>query len=123
MPSTEAPPMPVETSPEPMVRPTEKPQNHTQTKRQPPYMVVLHNDNLNGMDYVVGVIRKVCHYGRMKAIWIMLKAHITGRSVVWTGSLEVAELKADQMRSCGPDPNMKERGVTNLNVSVEPLEN
>jgi ATP-dependent Clp protease adaptor protein ClpS len=50
----------------------------------------------------------------------MLEAHEKGRSVVWVGPLEVAELKADQVRSCGPDPTMKARGAQPLGVSVEP---
>jgi ATP-dependent Clp protease adaptor protein ClpS len=82
---------------------------------------VLHNDDINGFDYVVGVLRKVFNYGRLKAFWLTLKAHVTGRSIVWAGSLEVAELKADQLRSCGPDPNKKHRGAPLLGVSVEPL--
>jgi ATP-dependent Clp protease adaptor protein ClpS len=83
--------------------------------------VVLHNDDINGFDYVIGVLRKVFRYGRMKAFWMTLRAHVSGRSVVWTGSLEVAELKADQLRSCGPDPRMKHRGALPLRASVEPL--
>jgi ATP-dependent Clp protease adaptor protein ClpS len=82
---------------------------------------VLHNDDVNGFDSVVGVLRKVFNYGRLKAFWLTLKAHVTGRSIVWTGSLEVAEFKADQLRSCGPDQNMKHCGATPLGVSVEPL--
>jgi len=90
-------------------------------RRQPPYAVVLHNDPLNTMDHVVGVLQKVFHYGRFKATWLMLKAHSTGRCVVWSGTLEVAELKADQIRSAGPDPVMKLHGATALSVSIEPL--
>lgn len=121
MAATEAPALPNETLPQPIARPAAVPQERTKAKRQPPYAVILHNDDVNGMDYVVGVLRKVFNYGRMKAIWLMLKVHVTGRAVVWTGSLEVAELKADQLRSCGPDPNMKHRGACTLGVSVEPL--
>lgn len=91
------------------------------TKRQPPYAVVLHNDDINGMDFVVGALRKVFNMGRIKAIWLMLQAHATGRSIVWTGSLEVAELKADQLKSCGADPAMKSQGALTLRVTVEPL--
>jgi ATP-dependent Clp protease adaptor protein ClpS len=82
---------------------------------------VLHNDDLNGFAYVVDVLRKVFHYGRPKAFWLTLRAHLTGQSVVWSGSLEVAELKADQVRSCGPDPSARSRGALPLRVSVEPL--
>jgi ATP-dependent Clp protease adaptor protein ClpS len=84
---------------------------------------VLHNDDINGFEYVVAVLRQVFNYGQLKVFWLTLKAHVTGRSVVWTSSLEVAELKADQLRLCGPDPNKKHRGAPPLGVSVEPLPN
>jgi ATP-dependent Clp protease adaptor protein ClpS len=121
MPEVEAPTLPNETLPVPVVRPASVPHEQTEVRRQPPYAVILHNDDINGMDFVVGVLRKVFSYGRMKSIWLMLKAHSTGRAIVWSGSLEVAELKADQMRSCGPDPSMKQRGAVALSVSIEPL--
>ncbi len=49
------------------------------------------------------------------------KAHLSGHSIVWTGSMEVAELKADQIRSCGPDPKRVTRGAKPLGVTIEPL--
>jgi ATP-dependent Clp protease adaptor protein ClpS len=94
------------------LRPRPKPQ------RLPPYAVVLHNDNVNGFDYVVGVLRRVFKYGGAKAFWLTLRAHAGGRSVIWAGSLEVAELKADQVRSCGPDPR-KPYTAKPLRISVE----
>lgn len=103
--------------------PTTTTRTKDKTKRQPPYAVVLHNDECNGMDYVVEVLRKVFHYDRVRAISLMMTAHLTGRCIVWTGSLEVAELKADQVKSCGPDPTMKSRGASTLGVTVEPLPN
>jgi ATP-dependent Clp protease adaptor protein ClpS len=51
----------------------------------------------------------------------MLEAHHKGRSTVWIGPLEVAELKADQIRACGPDPEQVYRGAQPLQVTVEPL--
>jgi ATP-dependent Clp protease adaptor protein ClpS len=109
--------------PGPLVRPEVAPDEQTQTKRQPPYAVVLHNDDDNGFDYVVEVLRKVFNYGFTKAFWLTLKAHITGRSIVWSGALEVAEFKADQVRSCGPDPRTRssQHGAMLLRVSVESL--
>src|SRR5215475_14333397 len=113
---------PPKTTPdEPLVAPTRPettPREQTQVRRQPPYAVVLHNDDVNGFDFVIEVLRKVFRYGALKAYWLTLKAHLTGRSVVWSGSLEVAELKAEQIRSCGPDPNRKRSRP--LQVSVEP---
>jgi ATP-dependent Clp protease adaptor protein ClpS len=92
----------------------------TQTRRQPPYAVVLHNDDLNGMDFVMEVLRKVFGYPEQKCFQLMLEAHEKGRAVVWVGALEVAELKADQIRSCGPDPDQKRKGAQPLGVTVEP---
>ncbi|MCX5658936.1 MAG: ATP-dependent Clp protease adaptor ClpS [Planctomycetota bacterium] len=127
MPATEATTVPaetaepIETGPPPTAETKRKPRTETRTKRQPPHVVLLHNDDINGMDHVVGALRKVFNYGRMKSITLMLKAHVTGRAAVWTGSLEVAEFKADQLKSCGADPRKRTRGALPLRVSVEPL--
>jgi ATP-dependent Clp protease adaptor protein ClpS len=106
---------------ETIVRPKQRPRGRTDTKHQPPYAVILHNDPINGFDFVIGVLSKVFGYGTPKAFWLTLQAHVTGRSHVWTGSLEVAELKADQVRSCGPDPAQKSKGAGPLAVTIEPL--
>lgn len=91
----------------------------TRTRRQPPYAVVLHNDDSNTMDFVVMVLRKVFGYTVEKCVELMMEAHEKGRAVVWVGALEVAELKADQIRSCGSDPHV-EKDAHPLGVSVEP---
>jgi ATP-dependent Clp protease adaptor protein ClpS len=91
----------------------------TKTRRQPPYAVILHNDDTNTMDFVVMVLRKVFGYTVEKCVELMLVAHKQGRAVVWIGALEVAELKADQIRSCGADPFVK-KDPHPLGVSVEP---
>ena len=91
----------------------------TKTRRQPPYAVVLHNDDYNTMPFVVAVLQKVFGYNLEKCIEIMLEAHNTGKAVAWSGSLEVAELKADQILGCGADPNHQKSQP--LRVTVEPL--
>jgi ATP-dependent Clp protease adaptor protein ClpS len=96
-------------------------QEQETTKRQPPYAVVLHNDDLNGFDFVIDVLCKVFHYERLKSQRLTLEAHETGRSAVWSGSLEVAELRADQIRSFGSDPRMSAAGALPLRVTIEPL--
>lgn len=107
-------------TPLPELLPDTDTDTETRTKRQPPYAVILHNDDINTMDWVILVLRKVFGYEVEKCFELMLEAHEKGRSAVWVGSLEVAELKADQVRSCGPDPVMKARGAQPLGVSVEP---
>lgn len=90
-------------------------------KRQPPYAVILHNDDINTVVFVVEVLQKVFGYPVEKCVQLMLEAHNNGRSVVWSGTLELAELKADQIHSCGPDPDQKDKGAQPLRVSLEPL--
>ncbi len=104
---------------EPVVHPDTY--EETSTRRQPPYAVVLHNDDLNTMDFVVEVLRKVFRYPVETCVRLMWEAHLRGRAAVWVGSLEVAELKAEQIRACGPDPTQRHRGAQPLGVSVEPL--
>jgi len=96
------------------------PDTDTRTRRQPPYAVVLHNDDLNGFAFVIGVLRVVFGYEIERCVELTLEAHEKGRSVVWVGPLEVAELKADQIHSCGADPASKDRGAQPLGVTVEP---
>jgi ATP-dependent Clp protease adaptor protein ClpS len=93
----------------------------TRTKQQPPYAVVLHNDDVNTMDFVILVLRKVFGYTVPKCVELMLEAHEKGRSVVWVGPLEVAELKADQIHSCGADPSRRDAGAQPLAVTLEPM--
>lgn len=96
------------------------PRDEVRTKRQPPYAVLLHNDDISTMDFVVEVLRKVFGYPVEKCVGLMMEAHEKGLAVVWTGSLEVAELKADQIISCGPDPSRVNAGAEPLRVTVEP---
>jgi ATP-dependent Clp protease adaptor protein ClpS len=95
-------------------------ESETRTRRQPPYAVVLHNDDHNGMEFVVGVLQTVFKYELEKCIQLMMEAHETGRSIVWVGSLEVAELKADQIHSCGRDPRVEK--AEPLRVTIEEME-
>ena len=57
-----------------------------------PWQVVVHDDPVNLMSYVVEVFREVFGYDSSKARKLMLEVHQTGRSVVWTGGREQAEL-------------------------------
>lgn len=68
----------------------------------PPWSVILHNDDHNGMDYVVAaLVKSVPSLKVPDAIHIMLEAHNEGRAVVITCPLEPAELYRDRLRSFG----------------------
>lgn len=56
-----------------------------------PWKVIVLNDPVNLMSYVVMVFKKVFGYDEQKATIHMLEVHEQGRSVVWSGEREVAE--------------------------------
>lgn len=62
-----------------------------------PWNVVVHNDPVNLMSYVTQVLQKVFEYPRERAERHMLEVHRQGRSIVWTGSRERAELYVQQL--------------------------
>lgn len=70
-----------------------------QTRLLPPYHVILLNDDHHSMEFVVTVLARVFGYATERCVQLMLTAHHSGRSVVWTGAKEVAELKAEQVRT------------------------
>ncbi len=89
------------------------------THRLPPYHVILENDDHHTMEFVVDVLCKALGFTEQKAFLLMHEAHTKGRAVVWTGSKEVAELKAEQIQSFHEIlPNGRKLGP--LGVAIEP---
>jgi ATP-dependent Clp protease adaptor protein ClpS len=76
-----------------------QPVEETKTQRQPPYNVILLNDDHHSMEFVIEVLGKVLGCPLERAFQLMMEAHTTGRAVIWTGAREVAELKAEQVLS------------------------
>jgi ATP-dependent Clp protease adaptor protein ClpS len=64
-----------------------------------PWQVVVHNDPVNLMTYVTMVFQRVFGYPREKAERHMLEVHQKGRSVLWSGVRERAELYVQQLHS------------------------
>jgi ATP-dependent Clp protease adaptor protein ClpS len=62
-----------------------------------PWQVVVHNDPVNLMSYVTMTFQKVFGYPREKAEMHMLEVHRLGRSILWTGVRERAELFVQQL--------------------------
>jgi ATP-dependent Clp protease adaptor protein ClpS len=61
--------------------------------------VIVHNDPVNLMSYVVKVFMKVLGFTLERAEKHMLEVHHKGRSVVWTGEREKAELFVQQLHA------------------------
>lgn len=64
-----------------------------------PWNVIVLDDPVNLMDYVTFVFMKVLGYDETKAEKHMLEVHQLGRSVVWTGQREKAELFTQQLQA------------------------
>jgi ATP-dependent Clp protease adaptor protein ClpS len=62
-----------------------------------PWSVIVHNDPVNLMSYVTMVFQKVFGYSKEKAEQHMMEVHENGRSMVWTGAREKAELFVQQL--------------------------
>lgn len=77
------------------------------TKRQPPYNVILLNDDYHTVDYVIDLCKKIFGFPPEKGYQKAKEVHEKGRAILWTGTLELAELKRDQIHAIGKDPHIK----------------
>ena len=66
-----------------------------------PWKVVVWNDPVNTMSYVVYVFSKLFGYDEAKATRLMLEVHNEGRSVVAEGPREKAEFDCYRLHSHG----------------------
>lgn len=98
---------------------TTKPKHGEQTRRIPPYHVILENDDLHSFEFVIEVLRKAIGCNEQRAIAFTTEAHTKGRAIVWTGSKEVAELKAEQIQSFH-EIRADGRKLGPLGVMIEP---
>jgi ATP-dependent Clp protease adaptor protein ClpS len=81
-----------------------EPEQETTVRRIPPYQVILENDDHHSMGFVVEVLCQVLGCATERAFLLMLEAHTQGRAVIWIGSKEGAELKAEQVLSFHEKP-------------------
>lgn len=89
-------------------------QPEIQTRFPPNYHVILFNDDYHSMGFVVAVLQKVLRCDLKRAMEIMLEAHTKGRAIIWTGNLEQAEWKQEQVIS------FREADFGPLGCAVEP---
>ena len=68
---------------------------------EPMYQVVLHNDDVHSMDFVVDSLMRVFKHTEAVAVHIMLEAHQRGRAVAEVEEKERALAHRDQLQSLG----------------------
>ena len=92
-----------------------------QTKRQPPYHVVLLNDDDHTYEYVIEMLKALFGHPVEKGYQLAKIVDTKGRAIVCTTSLERAELKRDQIHAYGPDPRL-ERCQGSMSAELEAAE-
>jgi ATP-dependent Clp protease adaptor protein ClpS len=103
------------TLPEPKVVPRKK----EKVRRQPPYNVILLNDDDHTYEYVVRMLKELFGYPVEKGFKLAEQVDRTGRAVVLTTSREHAELKQEQIHAYGPDP-LLDRCRGSMTAVIEP---
>ncbi len=92
-----------------------------QTKLQPPYHVVLWNDDDHTYDYVIEMLGKLFGHDVPTAFRMAQEVDTRGRCNVFTGTMEKAEFKRDQIHAYGADPKIA-RCKGSMSASIEPSE-
>ena len=92
--------------PGPATLPEADVETEQRTKRQPPYNVVLLNDDDHTYEYVIEMLKALFGHPVEKGYQLAKIVDTKGRAIVCTTSLERAELKRDQIHAYGADPRI-----------------
>ncbi len=101
--------------------PAPKTTTREKCKRQPPFHVILLNDDDHTFHYVIRMLKELFGYPDWKGMTMAEEVHTTGRVIVCTTSKERAELKRDQIHAFGPDPDAT-HSAGSMSAEIEPAE-
>ena len=87
--------------------------NHTERasrkpRRQPPYRVVLWNDDDHSFHYVMHMLRQLFGFSLSDGFHLADEVHHRGWATLLTTTLEHAELKRDQIHTYGKDGSIQQ---------------
>ena len=92
----------------------------TRNKKEPTYHVIIWNDEEHSYEYVERMLMTIFGYSQAKAYNITWEVDHSGKGIAWTGHMEVAELKRDQILAFGADPNMPQVSKGPIHATIEP---
>ena len=98
-----------------------KPRTEQRTKRQPPYHVILLDDDDHTYDYVIHMLQTLFGHPVEMGFKMAKEVDSSGRVIVDTTTKERAELKRDQIHAFGPDPRLA-RCKGSMWSTIEPAE-
>jgi len=104
---------------ETLVLPEKKVREENKVKRQPPYNVVLLNDDDHSYEYVIRMLGQLFGHPAERAFLMAKEVDSSGRVIVATTSKERAELKRDQIHAFGADPGIP-RCKGSMSAEIEP---
>ena len=88
-------------------------------RRQPPYHVILWDDNDHTYPYVIEMLGKLFRHGFQKAYQMAVEVDTHGRVIIDTTTKERAELKRDQVHAYGADWRL-DRSAGCMTCTIEP---
>lgn len=92
-----------------------------QPELEPPYHVILHDDDTHTYEYVIEMMVGIFGFDLKRGCQIACEVDRCGRVIVVTCHKELAELRVEQIHEFGADPRMKE-SQGSMRASMEPAE-
>ena len=98
-----------------------KEKQRSKPKRQPPYNVILLDDNDHSYAYVITMLQKLFGHPVEKGYELAKEVDTRGRAIVLTTTREHAELKRDQIHAFGKD-DLIDGCAGSMSATIEPIE-
>ncbi len=98
-----------------------KQRSDNKPKRQPPYHVILWDDTDHSFDYVITMMKRLFRMPIEKGYQVAKEVDSRGRAICMTTTLELAELKRDQIHAFGRD-DLLPRCKGSMSATIEPAE-
>jgi ATP-dependent Clp protease adaptor protein ClpS len=98
----------------------EKPKDEVESLTQRKWKVVLYNDEDHTYDYVLELLTTVCKMSREQAFKCAVEVDITGRTIVWYGTLQSSQDICAQILQYGADYRLP-RSLHSMDAGVEPI--
>ncbi len=109
----------IEEQAEPIAEEKQQADRRQKPKRQPPYHVVLWNDEAHTHLYVIVMMQRLFGHPPEKGFQIAVEVDTKGKAIVLTTTREHAELKRDQIHSYGKDHEVEDCQGS-MRASIEP---
>ena len=90
------------------VSPKKRDKKKDKPKKEPRFHVILWNDDDHTYEYVIIMLHTIFGYSVEKGFLLAREVDTRGRAIVFTSSLEQAEIKRDQILGFGPDPLLEQ---------------